>query len=159
MITLQGYDGMRRVLDSLITEEIKLLNYKEAMESRLSLLDSGDTNLEGSQKIGNVKQCLVRHKALVTGDILGDPHQGVCYLFYVYRYNVSVFVDDYCAVRDTNTRRFKLLAGTQMTTDVQEATNGKEALYLHLAGCSFDLVLMDNQMEFRRIRKTQECYS
>jgi Na+/H+-translocating membrane pyrophosphatase len=76
MITLQGYDGMRRVLDSLITEEIKLLNYKEAMESRLSLLDSGDTNLEGSQKIGNVKQCLVRHKALVTGDILGDPHQG-----------------------------------------------------------------------------------
>ncbi|KAI9400931.1 hypothetical protein POPTR_001G054301v4 [Populus trichocarpa] len=141
---------MRRVLDSLITEEIKLLNYKEAMESRLSLLDSGDTNLEGSQKIGNVKQCLVRHKALVTGDILGDPHQG---------YNVSVFVDDYCAVRDTNTRRFKLLAGTQMTTDVQEATNGKEALYLHLAGCSFDLVLMDNQMEFRRIRKTQECYS
>jgi hypothetical protein len=62
MITiLQGYDGMRRVLDSLITEEIKLLNYKEAMESRLSLLDSGDTNLEGSQKIGNVKQCLVRH--------------------------------------------------------------------------------------------------
>jgi CheY-like chemotaxis protein len=75
----------------------------------------------------------------------------VCYLFYVYRYNVSVFVDDYCAVRDTNTRRFKLLAGTQMTTDVQEATNGKEALYLHLAGCSFDLVLMDNQMEFRYI--------
>ncbi|KAL9369816.1 hypothetical protein Peur_041015 [Populus x canadensis] len=55
------------------------------MESRLSLLDSGDTNLEGSQKIGNVKQCLVRHKALITGDILGDPHQG---------YNVSVFVDD-----------------------------------------------------------------
>lgn len=31
MITLQGSDGMRRVLDSLITEEIKLLNYKEAI--------------------------------------------------------------------------------------------------------------------------------
>jgi len=70
----------------------------------------------------------------------------VCYLFYVYRCNVSVFVDDDSVVRDTNTRRFKLLAGTQMTTDFQEATNGKEAVYLYFAGCSFDLVLMDNQI-------------
>ncbi|KAJ7010038.1 hypothetical protein NC653_000687 [Populus alba x Populus x berolinensis] len=119
------------------------------MESRLSLLDLGDTNLKGSQKIGNVNQCLVRHKALVTGDILGDPHRGdhsVCYLFYVYKYNVSMFVDDYCVVKDTNTRRFKLLAGAQMRTDVQEATNGKEDVHLHFAGCSFDLVLMDNQI-------------
>ncbi|KAI9398354.1 hypothetical protein POPTR_003G172750v4 [Populus trichocarpa] len=30
--------------------------------------------------------------------------------------------------------------------EFQEAKNGKEAVYLHLAGASFDLIIMDNQM-------------
>ncbi|KAI5595685.1 hypothetical protein BDE02_03G156800 [Populus trichocarpa] len=30
--------------------------------------------------------------------------------------------------------------------EFQEAKNGKEAVYLHLAGASFDLIIMDDQM-------------
>jgi YesN/AraC family two-component response regulator len=30
--------------------------------------------------------------------------------------------------------------------EFQEAKNGKEAVYHHLAGASFDLIIMDNQM-------------
>ncbi|KAB5573185.1 hypothetical protein DKX38_000379 [Salix brachista] len=37
------------------------------MESRLSLLDSGDTNLEGSRKIGNVKRCLMNQIPITSG--------------------------------------------------------------------------------------------
>uniref|UniRef100_A0A6N2KL63 Response regulatory domain-containing protein n=1 Tax=Salix viminalis TaxID=40686 RepID=A0A6N2KL63_SALVM len=62
--------------------------------------------------------------------------------------NFSVLiVDDDRIVRETN-RRFTALAGTQkqLRMEFQEAKNGKEAVYLHLAGASFDLILMDFQM-------------
>jgi CheY-like chemotaxis protein len=58
-----------------------------------------------------------------------------------------LIVDDDRTIRETN-RRFMALAGTQkqLRMEFQEAKNGKEAVYLHLAGASFDLILMDNQM-------------
>lgn len=34
----------------------------------------------------------------------------------------------------------------QLTMEFQEAKNGKEAVYLHLAGASFDLIVMDDHM-------------
>ncbi|XP_073264153.1 two-component response regulator ARR22-like [Populus alba] len=41
-----------------------------------------------------------------------------------------------------------MVVGTekQFTLEFQEAKNGKEAVYLHLAGASFDLIIMDDQM-------------
>ncbi|KAJ6411447.1 hypothetical protein OIU84_008092 [Salix udensis] len=62
--------------------------------------------------------------------------------------NFSVLiVDDDRIVRETNWR-FTALAWTQkqLRMEFQEAKNGKEAVYLHLAGASFDLILMDFQM-------------
>jgi CheY-like chemotaxis protein len=34
----------------------------------------------------------------------------------------------------------------QLTMEFQEAKNGKEAVYLNLAGASYDLILMENHM-------------
>ena len=58
-----------------------------------------------------------------------------------------LIVDDERIVRETN-RRFTGLAGTQkqLRMEFQEAKNGKEAVYLHLAGASYDLILMKNHM-------------
>lgn len=58
-----------------------------------------------------------------------------------------LIVDDDRAVRDS-IRRAMMSYGAQkqFIIDVQEAKNGREAVYLHLGGASFDIILMDSQM-------------
>jgi CheY-like chemotaxis protein len=58
-----------------------------------------------------------------------------------------LIVDDDRNARDT-IQRYKMPVGTEKhrAMEFQEAKNGKEAVYLHLAGASFDLIIMDNQM-------------
>ena len=69
-------------------------------------------------------------------------------LFYVSSNNYSVLIvhDDRDA-RDI-IWRYVMVVGTEkhFTLEFQEARNGKEAVYLHLAGASFDLIIMDDQM-------------
>jgi CheY-like chemotaxis protein len=36
----------------------------------------------------------------------------------------------------------------KLQMDVSVAKNGKEAVYLHLAGASFDMIIMDDLMPF-----------
>ncbi|CAK7336235.1 unnamed protein product [Dovyalis caffra] len=140
---IANFDEKRRVLEFAIGAEIKALkkDRDEATEQRSSLLhESVDTssNPEGGQKTANVKQWL-NQKALISAETTGDQDQGN---------NFSVLiVDDDLRARDTN-RVFMMLVGKQklLRMEVQEAKNGKEAVYLHLAGASFDLILMDNQM-------------
>jgi CheY-like chemotaxis protein len=79
---------------------------------------------------------------------ISDHKSYVCHLFYACSYNFSVLiVDDDLTVRDTN-RRLMMSVETpkQLTMEFQEAKNGKEAVYLHLAGASYDLILMENHM-------------
>ncbi|KAG6781467.1 hypothetical protein POTOM_014373 [Populus tomentosa] len=131
----------RQVFENSIGSEIEVLNkdQNEARKLRHSLLygsDDASSNLEAaSQNIANVKQWLNEN----TLDSEDEEDQGN---------NFSVLiVDDDRTIRETN-RRFMALAGTQkqLRMEFQEAKNGKEAVYLHLAGASFDLILMDNQM-------------
>ncbi|KAI5595748.1 hypothetical protein BDE02_03G161300 [Populus trichocarpa] len=131
----------RQVFENSIGSEIEVLNkdQNEARKLRHSLLYGSDdisSNLEAaSQNIANVKQWLNEN----TLDSEDEEDQGN---------NFSVLiVDDDRTIRETN-RRFMALAGTQkqLRMEFQEAKNGKEAVYLHLAGASFDLILMDNQM-------------
>jgi len=78
-------------------------------------------------------------------------------LFYVYSCDLSVLiVDDDRAVRDS-IRRAMMSYGAQkqFIIDVQEAKNGREAVYLHLGGASFDIILMDSQMP---VMKGHEVY-
>ncbi|KAG6791287.1 hypothetical protein POTOM_000402 [Populus tomentosa] len=130
---IADFDGKRQVFDKAIGEKIQALKKDrgEATELRLSLhQESGDTR---SKKIDVVNQWL-NQKALISG----DPDY----------YDLSVLiVDDDRAVRDS-IRRAMMSYGAQkqLIIDVQEAKNGREAVYLHLAGASFDIILMDSQM-------------
>ncbi|KAG5249705.1 oxidative stress response two-component system protein [Salix suchowensis] len=117
---------------------------KGTRELRLTLAhESGDTssNIEAaSRKIANVKQWLDQ-KALINvdTDTTGDQDQGDIY-------SVLIVHDDRNA-RDT-IWNYAMAVGTekQFTMEFQEAKNGKEAVYLHLAGASFDLIVMADQM-------------
>ncbi|XP_011034469.1 PREDICTED: uncharacterized protein LOC105132593 isoform X2 [Populus euphratica] len=130
---IANFDGKRQVLDNAIGEKIQSLKKDrgEARELRLSLhQESGDTR---SKKIDVVNQWL-NQKALISG----DPDY----------YDLSVLiVDDDRAVRDSSRRAMMSYgAQKQFIIDVQEAKNGREAVYLHLGGASFDIILMDSQM-------------
>eukprot|EP00258_Populus_trichocarpa_P036186 XP_024452205.1 uncharacterized protein LOC18109005 [Populus trichocarpa] len=137
-------DQKRQVLENAIESEIEALkkDQNETRELRLNLLhESGATssNIEaGSRKIANVKQWL-NQKALISGDTSGDHDQGN-------NYSVLIVHDDRDA-RDI-IWRYVMVVGTEkhFTLEFQEARNGKEAVYLHLAGASFDLIIMDDQM-------------
>ncbi|KAG6781427.1 hypothetical protein POTOM_014330 [Populus tomentosa] len=137
-------DQKRQVLENAIESEIEALkkDQNETRKLRLNLLhESGATssNIEaGSRKVANVKQWL-NQKALISGDTSGDHDQGNIY-------SVLIVHDDRDA-RDT-IWRYVMVVGTekQFTLEFQEAKNGKEAVYLHLAGASFDLIIMDDQM-------------
>ncbi|PNT46183.1 hypothetical protein POPTR_003G177300v4 [Populus trichocarpa] len=124
----------RKVLENAKGSEIKALkkDRDEAWKLKSSLLnESGDTR----QEIANVNNWLDQ-KTLLSGD---DQDEG---------YNFSVLiVDDDLTVRDTN-RRLMMSVETQkqLTMEFQEAKNGKEAVYLNLAGASYDLILMENHM-------------
>ncbi|KAI5600757.1 hypothetical protein POPTR_001G050800v4 [Populus trichocarpa] len=130
---IANFDGKRQVFDNAIGEKIQSLKKDrgEARELRLSLhQESGDTR---SKKIDVVNQWL-NQKALISGD------PDYC--------DLSVLiVDDDRAVRDS-IRRAMMSYGAQkqFIIDVQEAKNGREAVYLHLGGASFDIILMDSQM-------------
>eukprot|EP00258_Populus_trichocarpa_P025399 XP_024441418.1 uncharacterized protein LOC7496070 isoform X2 [Populus trichocarpa] len=130
---IANFDGKRQVFDNAIGEKIQSLKKDrgEARELRLSLhQESGDTR---SKKIDVVNQWL-NQKALTSGD------PDYC--------DLSVLiVDDDRAVRDS-IRRAMMSYGAQkqFIIDVQEAKNGREAVYLHLGGASFDIILMDSQM-------------
>uniref|UniRef100_A0A6N2LM72 Response regulatory domain-containing protein n=1 Tax=Salix viminalis TaxID=40686 RepID=A0A6N2LM72_SALVM len=134
----------KEVLENAIRSDIEALNkdQNEARKLRQGLLHrSGDitSSLESaSQNIANVKQWLMNRNTLESDD---DDDQDQSNNFSV------LIVDDDRIVRETN-RRFTGLAGTQkqLRMEFQEAKNGKEAVYLHLAGASFDLILMDFQM-------------
>ncbi|KAG6781426.1 hypothetical protein POTOM_014329 [Populus tomentosa] len=141
------FDQKRQVLQKAIESETEALkkDQNETRELRLNLLhESGATsssNIEaGSRKIANVKQWL-NQKALISGDTGGDHDQG-----HVNSYSVLI-VDDDRNARDT-IQRYTMPVGTEKhrAMEFQEAKNGKEAVYLHLAGASFDLIIMDNQM-------------
>ncbi|KAJ6414691.1 hypothetical protein OIU84_003654 [Salix udensis] len=132
-------------LDAIESEiEAVKKDQRETRELRLTLAhESGDTssNIEAaSRKIANVKQWLDQ-KALINGDTdtTGDQDQGDIY-------SVLIVHDDRNA-RDT-IWNYAMAVGTekQFTMEFQEAKNGKEAVYLHLAGASFDLIVMDDQM-------------
>ncbi|CAK7336234.1 unnamed protein product [Dovyalis caffra] len=129
---IANFDGKRQVLESTIEAKIQELKKDrgEARELRLSLHQSGDT---GSEKIDNVRQWL-NHKEPISA----APDY----------FDLSVLiVDDDPVIRDINRRAIMSFgAQTEFIIDVQEAKNGKEAVYLHLAGASFDLIFMDNQM-------------
>lgn len=67
-----------------------------------------------------------------------------------------LIVDDDRAVRDSIRRAMMSYgAQNQFIIDVQEAKNGREAVYLHLGGASFDIILMDCQMP---VMKGHEVY-
>ena len=56
-------------------------------------------------------------------------------------------VDDDCDDREALRELFlSIKSETTPSMDVQVAKNGKEAVYLHLAGASFDMIVMDNLM-------------
>ncbi|KAL3599435.1 hypothetical protein D5086_007353 [Populus alba] len=137
-------DQKRQVLENAIESEIEALkkDQNETRKLRLNLLhESGATSSKieaGSRKVANVKQWL-NQKALISGDTSGDHDQGNIY-------SVLIVHDDRDA-RDT-IWRYVMVVGTekQFTLEFQEAKNGKEAVYLHLAGASFDLIIMDDQM-------------
>ncbi|KAJ6934242.1 hypothetical protein NC651_009320 [Populus alba x Populus x berolinensis] len=126
------FDQKRKVLEHAKGSEIKALkkDRDEAWKLKSSLLnESGDTR----QEIANVNNWLDQ-KTLLSGE---DQD-----------YNFTVLiVDDDLTVRDTN-RRLMMSVETQqqLTMEFQEAKNGKEAVYLHLAGASYDLILMENHM-------------
>ncbi|KAJ6393099.1 hypothetical protein OIU77_022556 [Salix suchowensis] len=103
----------------------------EARELRLSLhQESCDTR---SKKIDDVNQWL-NQKALISG---APDH---------FDFSVLI-VDDDLAARDSIRRALMSFgAKKQLIIDVQEAKNGREAVYLHLAGASFDIILMDSHM-------------
>ncbi|KAJ6934174.1 hypothetical protein NC651_009273 [Populus alba x Populus x berolinensis] len=143
-VCIAKFDQKRQVLENAIESEIEALkkDQNETRKLRLNLLhESGATssNIEaGSRKVANVKQWL-NQKALISGDTSGDHDQGNVY-------SVLIVHDDRDA-RDT-IWRYVMVVGTeqQFTLEFQEAKNGKEAVYLHLAGASFDLIIMDDQM-------------
>ncbi|KAJ6703147.1 TWO-COMPONENT RESPONSE REGULATOR [Salix viminalis] len=140
------FDQKRQVLQDAIESDIEAVkkDQRETRELRLTLAhESGDTssNIEAaSRKIASVKQWLDQ-KALISGDTdtTGDQDQGDIY-------SVLIVHDDRNA-RDT-IWNYAMAVGTekQFTMEFQEAKNGKEAVYLHLAGASFDLIVMDDQM-------------
>ncbi|KAJ6694988.1 TWO-COMPONENT RESPONSE REGULATOR [Salix koriyanagi] len=140
------FDQKRQVLQDAIESDIEAVkkDQRETRELRLTLAhDSGDTssNIEAaSRKIANVKQWLDQ-KALINvdTDTTGDQDQGDIY-------SVLIVHDDRNA-RDT-IWNYAMAVGTekQFTMEFQEAKNGKEAVYLHLAGASFDLIVMADQM-------------
>ncbi|KAJ6326264.1 hypothetical protein OIU78_013379 [Salix suchowensis] len=140
------FDQKRQVLQDAIELEIEAVkkDQKETREIRSTLVhEPGDTssNLEaGSREIANVKQWLDQ-KALISGDTdtTGDQDQGNTYSVLI--------VDDDRNARDA-IQRYTIRIGAQKhcTMEFQEAKNGKEAVYLHLAGASFDLIVMDDHM-------------
>ncbi|KAI9398356.1 hypothetical protein POPTR_003G172866v4 [Populus trichocarpa] len=143
-VCIAKFDQKRQVLQKAIESETEALkkDQRETRELRLNLLhESGATssNIEaGSRKIANVKQWL-NQKALISSDTSGEHDQGN-------NYSVLV-VDDDRDARDT-IQRYTMPVGTEKhrAMEFQEAKNGKEAVYLHLAGASFDLIIMDDQM-------------
>ncbi|KAG5249743.1 hybrid signal transduction histidine kinase [Salix suchowensis] len=127
-------DLKRKVLENAKVSEIEALkkDRREARRLKSSLLyESAVTRLE----IANVDGWL-NQKTLLSGE---DQDEG--YIFSV------LIVDDDLTARDTN-RRLMMSVETQnqLTMEFQEAKNGKEAVYLHLAGASYDLILMKNDM-------------
>ncbi|KAJ6705075.1 TWO-COMPONENT RESPONSE REGULATOR [Salix purpurea] len=138
------FDQKRQVLQDAIESEIEAVkkDQKETKEIRSILVhEPGDTssNLEtGSREIASVNQWL-NQKALIGGDATGDQDQGNTYSVLI--------VDDDRNARDA-IQRYTIRIGAQKhcTMEFQEAKNGKEAVYLHLAGASFDLIVMDDHM-------------
>ena len=70
------------------------------------------------------------------------------FLFYDYSIKYCVLVvDDNCEDRESlRELLMSIKSQTTPTMDVQVAKNGKEAVYLHLAGASFDMIVMDDLM-------------
>ncbi|KAJ6307596.1 hypothetical protein OIU76_017402 [Salix suchowensis] len=130
---IANFDGKRQVFENAIGEKIQALEKDrgEARELRLSLhQESGDTR---NKKIDDVNQWL-NQKALISG---APDH---------FDFSVLI-VDDDLAARDSIRRALMSFgAKKQLIIDVQEAKNGREAVYLHLAGASFDIILMDSHM-------------
>ncbi|KAL9386617.1 hypothetical protein Peur_019741 [Populus x canadensis] len=161
-VCIAKFDQKRQVLQKAIESETEALkkDQRETRELRLTLVhESGATssNIQaGSRKIANVKQWL-NQKALISSDTSGEHDQGHVYshlymvghcLSPLTNNNYSVLVvDDDCDARGT-IQRYTMPVGTEKhrAMEFQEAKNGKEAVYLHLAGASFDLIIMDDQM-------------
>nr|TKR79727.1 uncharacterized protein D5086_0000269890 [Populus alba] len=122
---------------SYLTEEIRALNVDRVKAESLKLfLQSSDRkkDLEVRRRIAYVNQWL-NHKT--ESDKSGDSS---------IKYHVLV-VDDDSEGRETLRELFmSLKSETTPTLDVQVAKNGKEAVYLHLAGASFDMIVMDDLM-------------
>ncbi|KAJ6703146.1 TWO-COMPONENT RESPONSE REGULATOR 24 [Salix viminalis] len=139
------FDQKRQVLQDAIESEIEAVkkDQKETRERRSTLVhEPGDTssNIEaGSREISSVKQWLDQKALIGTGDATGDQDQGNTYSVLI--------VDDDRNARDA-IQRYTIRIGEQKhcTMEFQEAKNGKEAVYLHLAGASFDLIVMDDHM-------------
>ncbi|KAJ6694987.1 TWO-COMPONENT RESPONSE REGULATOR 24 [Salix koriyanagi] len=116
---------------------------RKPREIRSTLVhEPGDTssNLEaGSREIASTVKRWLNQKALIGGDATGDQDQGDTYSVLI--------VDDDRNARDA-IQRYTIRIGEQKhcTMEFQEAKNGKEAVYLHLAGASFDLIVMDDHM-------------
>ncbi|KAG5249707.1 oxidative stress response two-component system protein [Salix suchowensis] len=139
------FDQKRQVLQDAIESEIEAVkkDQKETREIRSTLVhEPGDTssNLEaGSREIASTVKQWLNQKALIGGDATGDQDQGDTYSVLI--------VDDDRNARDA-IQRYTIRIGEQKhcTMEFQEAKNGKEAVYLHLAGASFDLIVMDDHM-------------
>ncbi|KAJ6713800.1 TWO-COMPONENT RESPONSE REGULATOR [Salix viminalis] len=139
---IAGIDRKVNVLEnpSCLTEEIRALNVDRVKAKSLKLfLQSSDRrkDLEVRRRIAYVNQWL-NHKTETAKS--GDSEsEGIKYYVLV--------VDDDCDDRETLRELFlSIKSETTPSMDVQVAKNGKEAVYLHLAGASFDMIVMDNLM-------------
>ncbi|XP_011034462.1 PREDICTED: uncharacterized protein LOC105132589 [Populus euphratica] len=122
---------------SYLTEEIRALNVDRVKAESLKLfLQSSDRkkDLEVRRRIAYVNQWL-NHKTESDKSVDSSI-----------KYFVLV-VDDNCENRETLRELFmSIKSETTPTMDVQVAKNGKEAIYLHLAGASFDMIVMNDLM-------------
>ncbi|KAJ6428319.1 hypothetical protein OIU84_023694 [Salix udensis] len=130
---IAGIDRKVNVLEnpSCLTEEIRALNV-----DRVKANDRRK-DLEVRRRIAYVNHWL-NHKTETAKS--GDSEsEGIKYYVLV--------VDDDCDDRETLRELFlSIKSETTPSMDVQVAKNGKEAVYLHLAGASFDMIVMDNLM-------------
>ncbi|XP_011020984.1 PREDICTED: oxidative stress response two-component system protein SSK1-like [Populus euphratica] len=141
-VCVAKFDQKRQVLQKANESETEALRKDQRETRELSNIEAG------SRKIANVKQWL-NQMALISGDTSGEHDQGN-------NYSVLV-VDDDRNARDT-IQRYTMPVGTEKhrAMEFQEAKNGKEAVYLHLAGASFVLIIMDDQMPIKTgIQATQ----
>ncbi|KAB5573154.1 hypothetical protein DKX38_000348 [Salix brachista] len=148
---IAGIDRRVNVLEnpSCLTEEIRALNVDRVKAKSLKLfLQSSDRRKdEVRRRIAYVDQWL-NHKTYVdqwlnhkTETVKSGDSESEGIKYYV------LVVDDNCDDRETLRELFlSIKSETTPSMDVQVAKNGKEAVYLHLAGASFDMIVMDNLM-------------